>query len=204
MRVINNVSSNHSSLHTSNGTVTGSDNKIYGNHNRIIGHRNKIYGNDNVIEGDGNRAFGIGNTSKGKNNREVAVPVSGKDGPPVAYAEVVNMFGGGGIIATVGSSKKKKKKDKKRERSPDPEPELQFVECPPDTQKDDPLPADYEGETCVVCTAAPRSCAVLPCMHKCVCCACGRRLAEDGTKTRGTVKCPLCQIIVERIAKVFE
>jgi hypothetical protein len=100
---------------------------------------------------------------------------------------------------TTVMNQKVTKKEKK-------EADLIFVECPLPTDLDTVVPDDAPDGTpaCVVCTAKAPCCVMLPCMHKSLCCECGRKLAAEGTKQRGEVKCPLCQGVVERIAKVFE
>lgn len=84
--------------------------------------------------------------------------------------------------------------------------EAKFVDCPSPTDKDTEVPDDAEPgtPTCVICTVNVPCCIIVPCMHKSVCCECSCKLAENGMKRQGEVKCPLCKVEVEKFAKVFE
>ena len=81
--------------------------------------------------------------------------------------------------------------------------DLPFVECPLPTDKDT-IALENAPSSCVICTANVPICVIMPCMHKVICCDCGRKLTADGTKERGEVECPICKAEVHRIAKVFE
>jgi hypothetical protein len=87
-----------------------------------------------------------------------------------------------------------------------PKKPRKYVECPLPTDQDTALPAeaDDEAPSCAICTVNIPICVILPCMHKTICCDCGRKLTDDGFKKRGEVKCPICQAEVHKIAKVFE
>jgi hypothetical protein len=60
-----------------------------------------------------------------------------------------------------------------------------------------PAPQPEEA-VCVVCMDAPKTCAVLPCMHMCMCVACTQQLLEQGAQS-----CPVCRAPMERIERVF-
>lgn len=87
-----------------------------------------------------------------------------------------------------------------------PKKPRKYVECPLPTDKDTVLATEEEegAPSCVICTVNIPICVILPCMHKIICCDCGRKLTADGMKKRGDVKCPICQAEVHKIAKVFE
>jgi hypothetical protein len=58
--------------------------------------------------------------------------------------------------------------------------------------------SEAEEVVCVVCMDAPKSHAILPCMHQCVCATCAQQLKEQGAQS-----CPVCRGLIERIAQVF-
>lgn len=84
--------------------------------------------------------------------------------------------------------------------------EVKFVDCPSPTDKDTEVHDDAEAgtPTCVICTVNVPCCITVPCMHKSLCCECSCKLADNGMKRQGEVKCPLCKVEVEKFAKVFE
>jgi hypothetical protein len=217
---------NHQTINASNTTVFGNHNTVTGNNNTVTGNNNSVTGNHNTVRGDHNSVTGKGNHWVGKHNhingKEENSPSSivvGNNNIQCGGNIVLNdvLHGGwstrGVVIGCIGGSDtvvnmfddddsdepKVTKKEKK-------EADLIFVECPLPTDLDTVVPDDAPDGTpaCVVCTAKAPCCVMLPCMHKSLCCECGRKLAAEGTKQRGEVKCPLCQGVVERIAKVFE
>jgi hypothetical protein len=57
---------------------------------------------------------------------------------------------------------------------------------------------EAEEDLCVVCMDAPKSHAVMPCLHQCVCEACAQQLLEQGAQS-----CPVCRGPFEAIGQVF-
>lgn len=231
MRVGNHQTINASNTNVvgNHNTVTGNNNSVAGNHNTVSGDHNSGVGNHNSVTGKGNHWVGKHNHINGKEENSPSLSSSivfGNNniqcGGNIVYRgteciggpdTIVNMpaiprvppaLMAATLKATIvhdddDDEPKVTKKEKK-------EADLIFVECPLPTDLDTTLPEDAPDGTpaCVVCTAKAPCCVMLPCMHKSLCCECGRKLAAEGTKQRGEVKCPLCQGVVERIAKVFE
>ena len=56
-------------------------------------------------------------------------------------------------------------------------------------------PASIDEASCVVCLDEPKTHALVPCGHQCVCGPCGRRLV-------GTI-CPICRAVVTMHMQVF-
>ena len=79
-----------------------------------------------------------------------------------------------------------------------------YIEVPRETEKDDPIAEDApDSSSCIICTESVPVCAVLPCMHKCVCCKCARELGKDGIAEQKSVKCPICRGEIEAIKRVY-
>jgi hypothetical protein len=79
-----------------------------------------------------------------------------------------------------------------------------FIEVPRETEKDDPVAEDApDASSCIICTESVPVCAVIPCMHKCVCCKCAGELGKDGTAEQKSVKCPICRGEIEAIKRVY-
>lgn len=79
-----------------------------------------------------------------------------------------------------------------------------FIEVPRETEKDDPVAEDApDSSSCIICTESVPVCAILPCMHKCVCCKCARELGKDGIAEQKSVKCPICRGEIEAIKRVY-
>jgi hypothetical protein len=77
------------------------------------------------------------------------------------------------------------------------------VKCPKESESQDAVAAD-DAPSCVVCLENQPNCAVLSCMHKCLCCRCAHDMTSNGTKERGQVKCPLCKADAKKIKRVYE
>lgn len=164
---------------TSNATIVGSNNHITGDFNKIIGNNNTVVGDYNEITGSNNSVRGDGNEGQGNNN---------------TFVGRWNTHGRGDCSSS--SSKKRAKAE-----------EVDYVECPTEAQTkecDEVVPEEDEDTVrCVVCIDRAPSCAVLPCMHRCLCCVCARFLAGDGIKARGSVACPMCTAYAEAIKVLF-
>lgn len=78
------------------------------------------------------------------------------------------------------------------------------VKCPKESESQDVPAPDDAPSSCVVCLENQPNCAVLPCMHKCLCCRCARALTDNGTKERGQVKCPLCNRDAKKLKRIYE
>lgn len=79
-----------------------------------------------------------------------------------------------------------------------------FIEVPRETEKDDPVAEDApDSSSCIICTEYVPVCAIIPCMHKCVCCKCARELGKDGIAEQKSVKCPICRGEIEAIKRVY-
>lgn len=78
---------------------------------------------------------------------------------------------------------------------PPPTPRLPSLD---DCAHDIALPEDAMEETpsCLVCLDNQPICIVIPCFHKCICCACANALLK--------YECPKCRIAFSQIARVFE
>lgn len=212
---------------TGNGlNIIGDYNEINGNGNNIVGDYNEVNGNGNNVTGDYNKIKGTGNNYTGDYNT-LNGKKSTKDMPKIGKSRtfsfeadvignvgnqgsvIVNTFGGpdGGLVTQVfrnapGSriGKTREREEKKKE-----EEEPQFIECPA-KEEDVALPDDAPDGTpvCSICLSNQPVCVVLPCLHKCICCACARQITGEGTKERGQVACPICKGTVEKIGRVFE
>jgi hypothetical protein len=193
------VVGNHNTIIGNNNLVTGNHNKMTGNNNHVTGNHNKMAGNDNLVTGNHNTTQGDNNMCTGSFNASLSGSVAIDMAPDSVWNNaVVNIQGKVDIqgIFAMGDVICYEKTDKKQ----------LFIECPLESEPDTPIPDDAPDGTpaCVVCTANAPSCVILPCMHKSLCCACGRALTAEGTKQRGQLKCPMCQGEVHKIARVFE
>ena len=54
-------------------------------------------------------------------------------------------------------------------------------------------------ELCTICLSSAKTHAVVPCLHKCLCEKCAKRVAREGLTT-----CPICRGKVEKIGRVWE
>lgn len=214
-------------------TVTGDSNNVVGNHNTVNGNHNTVTGNYNSVQGEvGNEVMGRNNHLNGvavpapEGSEGVTVNHFGLGGGRTIRGSRGNMIiqhANGGItsIGSVGDGgtismscisraksakggKRKKEVSKKREREDAPA-EAVFIECPTEAEmKEHDKEAEEGAPACAICISNVPVCAVVPCMHKCLCCACARTLAGEGTKEQGQVACPLCKEKVEKIKKVYE
>lgn len=187
MRAGNNLNFNVSNMYIAgnHNKVTGSNNTISGNHNTVIGDNNAILGNHNTITGRGNEYTG-------KFNKIII--------------EISDESSSSSSIESSSSSSSEEEESPQKKKSKKREFDLTFVECPLLTDVDVVLAENTADNTpaCVICTTNVPCCIILPCMHKSLCCECGRKLTADGTKQSGEVKCPICQTVVHKIGKVFE
>lgn len=167
--------------------VVGNRNRVRGNGNTVTGNGNLVYGNnnfgkgnDNVIHGNDNQWIGLRNTINGQPVPPPPADLIAEE--PVRVEPIV----------------KKIKKEK----------ELPFIECPTesDVHLDVEVPDDAppDAPACVICRMHLPVCAIVPCLHKCICFTCARALTKEGTKEVGSVKCPLCKEVIEKIKRVFE
>jgi len=184
--------------------VNGDHCKVGGNHCVVNGDYCTVSGNNCVVNGDKCKVTGNNCIHRGGGN---VVAIRGTN-----YG--IHQANGGTTTITMGSRgarsprpevlaavnamrEKKRRKDK----------EEKFVECPTEAQTKEhdktPPEDDEDAARCVVCLERAPSCAVVPCMHRCVCCVCARLLAGDGTKVRGTVSCPVCKASADMIKVLF-
>lgn len=188
--------------------IKGDYNSIVGDQNDIRGDYNSIAGNDNTCKGDYNDSNGVNNEMHGDCNTESAVgrqrviPVAGAKIGVLGNANTVFMDGGG--IAVQGTHQV-------FNNYPGSiiggmaVPKVRYVQVPTEAEvkAHDKEAEDDAAAACSICTVNVLTCAVLPCMHRCLCCACARMLAADGTKERGQVECPLCKGVVKKIKVVY-
>lgn len=205
MRAGNNLNFNVSNMY-----ISGNHNKVTGNNNTVSGNHNTVTGHNNTILGNHNTTIGKRNVCKGSFNKTI-IDVSDESSSSSSEEEEEEESSSSSIESSSSSSSSsssiepsQKKKSKKRELSSGDD--LAFVECPLPTDVDIALPENAADNTpaCVICTVNAPCCIILPCMHKSLCCECGRKLTSDGTKYSGEVKCPICQTVVHKIGKVFE
>lgn len=221
----NHVVGNHNTIHGNHNTVTGNHNNIHGQvGNEALGRYNRINGvevpppegSDQVTVNDFGSSGGIRTIRGSRGNMIIHHPGAG--------VTSIGSVGDGGVISmSVGSasrrkpppdktggkapkkSDQKKQVSRKREREEPADAEPVFIECPTEAEmKEHDKEADEGAPACVVCISNKPMCAVVPCMHKCLCCACARTLTGEGTKEQGQVACPLCKEKVEKIKKVYE
>lgn len=82
------------------------------------------------------------------------------------------------------NNERKEKKEKKQKQ------DKQEDDCDADTESIE----DEDSEAiCVVCMSAPRSVAIFPCRHMCVCPACAEMVRVQ------TARCPICRCVVESL-----
>lgn len=62
------------------------------------------------------------------------------------------------------------------------------------------VPVWEERDACVICLQAPRTHALSPCGHQCVCVSCG---ARHRVATGAMAKCPLCRKATDGVFEVF-
>jgi hypothetical protein len=200
MRAGNNLNFNVSNMYISgnHNKVTGNNNTVSGNHNTVTGHNNTILGNHNTITGRGNAWTGKFNKHIIEISEESSSSSSEEEDESSSSSSSVESSSSSSSSSSIESPQKKKSKKR--------EDDLAFVECPLPTDVDIALPENAADNTpaCVICTVNAPCCIILPCMHKSLCCECGRKLTSDGTKYSGEVKCPICQTVVHKIGKVFE
>lgn len=230
----NRITGNGNTITGNHNAITGNNNIVTGNHNKVSGNNNQGTGNHNTANGTGNQWNGSYNKVDGqaseKKEDSSYSSYSFNDGTMVINGGSSNgsmIIDGGNIqidnlvmsarssspmitihgrrydrVPLQSGTTTTEKKPKKEEESD----ELPFIECPLESDKDVVIADDApEGTpTCVVCLSNAPICVLLPCMHKCMCCTCGRQLTGDGLKRRGEVECPLCKKKVERVAKVFD
>jgi hypothetical protein len=72
------------------------------------------------------------------------------------------------------------------------------------TKRREQLQREKEKRLCVICMDRPKTHALLPCAHKCVCESCAGELMPPGNAALTSVLCPLCRHEVTSIVKVFE
>lgn len=220
------VTGDNNTIFGNKNVINGDCNKIFGDDNVINGDNSKVVGDRNVANGDCNRLKGSNNIANGDNNK---IKDRGGVGDAVDVTHLVNNFGrnnaqsrGGGQYAVgvnnvvqinddsrqPGQRSKqlidywKKLKGKKRERE-----EVQYIEVPTEEEaREHDAPLDDNPENapeCRICMDRKPLCAILPCMHQCLCCACARTIAADGTKEQGSVECPICKAKIEKIKRIF-
>ena len=177
--------------------ITGNGNTITGNHNTVVGNANSFVGNHNLVDGDKNRCTGNHNHMTGVDNNAVGSynKINGEDqgGMTILSGQSIVVDGSGIWIDGVRHDKKQKSKEPK------------FIQVPTEDEakKHDREAPEDAPTACSVCLTNELCCAVLPCMHRCLCCKCARELAADGTKQRGQVACPLCKTDVKKIKLVY-
>lgn len=221
----------HCAIIGNGNTITGHHNKIFGNdntfdgcHNRVSGVRNRGKGHHNTLfGGDSNSCDGSFNKARPQ-QLEIPSPASSSDEDDGKYsAGTVIVSSGGGVSGNVFVNGKHYKVNGagsldivggvvfvggKRIKSLEEEAEPRYVEVPTEHEQraqDTEVPEDAADDalTCVVCLLRAPVCAAVPCMHRRFCCACARSLAQDGTKQRGTVACPVCKAQVEAFRVVY-
>lgn len=69
------------------------------------------------------------------------------------------------------------------------------------SQAAEPAPVDDDERLCVVCLAAPKSHAFVPCGHRCTCGSCARGLLKAAG--RGAASCPICRTTVREAIQIF-
>lgn len=205
----------HNILTGNNCQVTGDHNKIKGNNNQVTGNHNTVRGNNNHITGKNNNELGSNNvvdegrsvSVKYNRGRTIVNAFNGSslssvviDGVSEGRVKSNSQISTGTIVGGMYQNNSKPKKKKKE----DPV----FIEVPTEqeaTEQDKPLPEPNEDgrPECRICMSNHPICVIMPCMHQCICCACARILAADGTKEVGQVECPMCKTGVEKIKRVF-
>jgi hypothetical protein len=229
----NSVTGNHNRITGNGNSVNGNHNTVEGNYNHCDGDHNRTTGIGNTTKGSYNSENGVqtnvSSANKVINNgphQGVIIGRRGIDfqgaviGSVGSYNSVVmsddgifvdgvrqvfnnypgsvigTVVTGGGGMAVPATSKKAK---------PAPAEETLYVEVPTEAEAKthDREASDDEAAACCICTANVLVCAVFPCRHRCLCCACARELGADGTKERGQVVCPLCQSVVKKIKVVY-
>ena len=78
-----------------------------------------------------------------------------------------------------------------QQRSVDEEPAASSAAGPSRDEGND------EDNTCVVCFSEPRTHAFIPCGHKCICEACGKKVMKKDQL------CPMCRDPASQIFKIF-
>lgn len=212
----NNVMGNHNTVTGNHNTVTGNHNNVHGQvGNEVLGRYNRLNGVEvpapEGSEGVTINSFGLGGSGGGvrmiRGSRGNMIIQHANGG----ITSIGSVGDGGGTISmssisaakSVKGGKGKKEVSKKREREEPVEPV--FIECPTEAEmKEHDKEAEEGASACAICISNVPVCAVVPCMHKCLCCACARTLAGEGTKAQGEVACPLCKEKVEKIKKVYE
>jgi hypothetical protein len=71
----------------------------------------------------------------------------------------------------------------------------------PEPEKNKEEESIREGQECVVCMARAKNTVIIDCGHSCMCVSCSIDVA--GGKEVGKVKCPICQVEVTRILRVY-
>jgi hypothetical protein len=220
----NRVIGNHNTITGNHNRVTGSSNTLTGNHNTVNGPHNRCTGNHNSMVGDDNKATGSYNRINAVEQK------GGGTGMIVRSGGGVTAFASGGMIVNAGSVRSYGQRivmdadgitvDRVRVEptvinnfNGSTEPaikkarpkETRFVQCPTETEakEHDKESTDDAAAACSICMSNQLTCIVTPCMHRCLCCACARTLSAEGTKERGSVKCPICQAEVKKMKVVY-
>jgi hypothetical protein len=198
------VNGDHCKVKGNHCVVNGDYCTVSGNNCVVNGDKCTVSGNNCVVNGDECRITGENCIRPGGGNVVVIRGTNDGNYQVNGGTTTITMGSHGAIrpraevLAAVNVTREKKQREDKEEK---------FVECPTEAQTKEhdktPPEDDEDAPRCVVCLERAPSCAVVPCMHRCVCCVCARLLAGDGTKVRGTVSCPVCKASVDMIKVLF-
>ncbi|WOH05374.1 hypothetical protein DCAR_0624790 [Daucus carota subsp. sativus] len=57
----------------------------------------------------------------------------------------------------------------------------------------------YDENICIICYDNSRNCFFVPCGHCATCCACAKRIVDDGENKN----CPICRRLIQKVRKLF-
>lgn len=211
MRGHHRVQLNDQSVHLSYMRIIGNGNTITGNNNIVMGNGNKGMGNYNIVDGSNNHWVGDGNilrgemcTSNGESLNEISwcmiepFGIEEEDEEAPARWEPLLSY----VEEPPALWQEEEEEEEfevfplERESPQMPAPAVRGLPVPPLSEQDKVAP---EGaSTCIICIEMSPVCAVLPCMHQCICCSCARDLAKQNITA-----CPVCRAPMDAIKRVF-
>lgn len=209
MRGLQRVQLNDQNVVLSNMRIIGSGNIITGDNNIVMGHGNQGIGNYNIVDGSNNHWVGDGNVLRGEmctSNGEPLNEISWCMIEPFGIEEEEAPVVRGPLLSYVEEAPDLWQEDPEfetfsledsmRESPQMPAPAVRGLQVPPLSEQDKVAP---EGtSTCIICIERSPVCAVLPCMHQCICCSCARDLGKQNITT-----CPVCRAPMDAIKRVF-
>ena len=72
-----------------------------------------------------------------------------------------------------------------------------------DIENDIELAENYDGYgACIVCSNNRPVCIIMPCMHLCLCSACGKKICNKESNKQNNRTCPICRGSIEAIRRV--